>query len=99
MVCFREEDDAKLVFPDEVEIRCYKEDFQRLTDSYFVARQNKETVKMSVYGKLYSVMEQQVSIINKILEYIIAGFVIAVTVYITSIIYFFFKEIGYILLC
>ena len=92
MVCFWEEDYNKLEFPNGAEIRYYNEDFKQLTESYLLAKQKKETVEMSVYGKIYSVMEQQISVINKILEYIMIGFVIAVTVYITSIIYFFFQR-------
>ena len=92
MVCFREEDYNKLEFSDGAQIRYYNKDFEQLTESYLLAKQKKETVEMSVYGKIYSVMEQQISVINKILEYIMIGFVIAVTVYITSIIYFFFQR-------
>lgn len=91
-VNFKEKDCSNLIVPCGGEFRYYREDFQQLTDTYLLTQQKKAQVEMSVYGSLYSVFERQISVINKILEYIMLGFVVAVTVYITSIIYFFFQR-------
>lgn len=91
-VYFREKDYGNIDFLNGGEIRYYEDDFGQLTDAYLLAEQEEEAVDMSAYGMIYSVLDRQMSVINKILECIMAGFVIAVTVYITSIIYFFFQR-------
>lgn len=90
MVNFREEDQNHII-PDGITVRYYQKNFAQLTDSSIAAESRKE-VEMSVFGKIYSVMDRQISVINKILECVIIGFVIAVTIYITSIMYFFFDR-------
>ncbi|MBD5088301.1 MAG: ABC transporter permease [Clostridiales bacterium] len=74
------------------EIRYYCKNYIELQKIQNEIKKKGEDVALSFYADIYIFFNKEIHVINIILTYIIIGFVIAVVVYITSIIYFFFQK-------
>lgn len=92
LIHFTEEDAKKVVFVQVGGIRYYADNFEQLTDTYKEAVELSEKIDISMYGGIYAQLDRQISVINRILRFVIAGFVLAVSVYLISIFHFFFRH-------
>lgn len=79
-------------FPRGGMIRLYVSNYEHLAASGEKARAIDKEIHLSTYGRIYETMSKQVSLFNKIFDYIIWGFIFATTAYLVCILYFFFKQ-------
>ncbi len=79
-------------FPRGGTIRLYVSNYEYLVASGEKARAIDKEIQLSTYGRIYETMSKQVSLFNKIFDYIIWGFIFATTAYLVCILYFFFKQ-------